>query len=412
MYWGRTPVLLGKIWCGWWRWRRGEALRRPETAATNSPPGIPTNKPKVCPLPLVFIVAALVFLLLGGRGGEERRKLSSGRGDSGGGMGLVLPVLRRGTWRRSTKVAVKPLWWGWIVADSPAKTLGNKRLWRHCCVLGVLNIDLAGRGGEEGDEDGVNCGSMCGQSLPSYSLVRWSSAGRSQRSTLHGASSVEASCRWGGICGSEYLLIQFGARTSFEAHCTPLFLLAGRGGEGKEGGASERRAWPGYSGEFRTFPLRWSFPRYSDYLCLPSPTRGRSDMLECGSLVTDGGREDSSVGDFRSMEATLAGIILTAVCRVSKPVSSGVFSTSIGDLRLGKRPRPTSTLKQVVLSPRRCSAAVQLTFGSAVKTGRDLIASHTFQRGLLHIKWGPMCYFLFLLGSSIILYSSTVCILI
>jgi hypothetical protein len=38
----------------------------------------------------------------------------------------------------------------------------------------------------------------------------------------------------GGVCGSEYLLIQFGARTSSEAQCTPLFLLVGRGGEGKE----------------------------------------------------------------------------------------------------------------------------------------------------------------------------------
>jgi hypothetical protein len=131
-------------------------------------------------------------------------------------------------------------------------------------------------------------------------------------------------------------------------------------------------------------------------------------MLECGSLVTDGGSEDSGVGDFRIMEATLAGIIFTAVCRPSKPVSSGVFSTSIGGLHFGKRPRPTSTLKQVVLSLRWCSAAVQLTFGSAVETRRDLIASHILQWGLLHKKWGPMCYFLFLMGPSIILYSSTV----
>jgi hypothetical protein len=74
------------------------------------------------------------------------------------------------------------------------------------------------------------------------------------------------------------------------------------------------------------------------------------------------------------LEATSAGIILTAVCRTSKPVSSGVFSTSIGGLLLGQRPRSTSALKQVVSSPRRCSGAVQLISGSAEEIGRDPIA--------------------------------------
>jgi hypothetical protein len=132
-------------------------------------------------------------------------------------------------------------------------------------------------------------------------------------------------------------------------------------------------------------------------------------VLECGLLHTDGASKESGAGDFRSLEATSAGIILTAACRPSKPVSSGVFLTSIGGLLLDQRPCPTSTLKQVVLSPRRCSTAVQLTFGSAAEIGRDLIA---FQKGLLHIKWGPMYCFLFLTGSSVLLYTSTVCVLI
>jgi hypothetical protein len=56
--------------------------------------------------------------------------------------------------------------------------------------------------------------------------------------------------------------------------------------------------------------------------------------------------------------------------------------------------------------------AVQLISGSAEEIGRDLIGFQIFQRGLLHINWGPMYNFLDFMGSSVILYTSTVCVLI
>jgi hypothetical protein len=56
--------------------------------------------------------------------------------------------------------------------------------------------------------------------------------------------------------------------------------------------------------------------------------------------------------------------------------------------------------------------AVQLTSGSAEEIGRDLIACQIFQRGLLYINRGHMYDFLNLLGSSVILYTSTVYVLI
>jgi hypothetical protein len=191
-----------------------------------------------------------------------------------------------------------------------------------------------------------------------------------------------------------------------------MFLLAGRGGEGEEVVDSERKAWPGRSGEFRTFPFLQIFPRFSNHLYPPSPTRGRSVVLECGSLDIDGASEESCGEDFRSFEATSAGITLTAVCRTSKPMSSGVFSTSIGGLLSGQRPRSTSALKQVVPSPRRCSAAVQMTFGSSVEIGWDLIASQHLSEGSSPHKMGTyvLCYFSY--EASVILYTSTVCVLI
>jgi len=147
-----------------------------------------------------------------------------------------------------------------------------------------------------------------------------------------------------------------GARASFVARCFPLFLLASRGGVGGDIGGSEWHAWLRRSGEFRSFPFRRNFSRCSDHLCPPSPTRGRSVVLECRSLVSfNGACEEYCVGDFRSLEVKSAGIIRTVACRQSKPVSSGICLTSIGGLFSGQRPRPTSALKQVVPSARRCS---------------------------------------------------------
>jgi hypothetical protein len=100
------------------------------------------------------------------------------------------------------------------------------------------------------------------------------------------------------------------------------------------------------------------------------------------------------------------------VCRLLTPMSSGILSTSTRGLLLGQQPCPTSALKQVVPSPRRCLTVVQLTSGLAKEIGRDLIAPRIFQRGLRHIYWGPMFYFLNLLGSFVIMYTSTVCVLI
>jgi len=201
---------------------------------------------------------------------------------------------------------------------------------------------------------------------------------------------------------------EFGAPASLYARCLPLFRLTGRGGEGVDVGGSERKVWPERFGEFRSLPCQRNFPCCSDTLCPTSPTRGRSVVLEFPSFIIDGAHKDSCVGVCRRLEGTSASIIYAAICRVSKPVSSGTFSTSIGGPISGQRPRPMSTLKQVVSSPRWCSTAVQLAHGSAEELGRGLFASQIFQRGLLHTKGGPMFFSLFLMGSSAILYTSSV----
>jgi hypothetical protein len=245
---------MGKIWCGLRWWRRGELLRRSETAAPASLQRISVNKPMVSSLPLLFIAAALVLLPLADRGGVEWGKGSFGEGDSGDGKGLVLPVLWRGTWERSISGLAKPLRWGWTTANLSTKALGNKRLWLQCCLLGVLDIDLARHGGEEEGEDDGDYVSTCGQTTPSYSSVRWSSARRSQHGSLHDASSVEADCKWGSVCGSGYLLVQLGARVSFDARCSPLFLLAAMATRERKRVTVSTRCGQGAQGSFRLSP--------------------------------------------------------------------------------------------------------------------------------------------------------------
>jgi hypothetical protein len=41
-------------------------------------------------------------------------------------------------------------------------------------ILDVLNINLAGRGGEEEDEEGVDGVDFCDQVLPSWEAIFWS----------------------------------------------------------------------------------------------------------------------------------------------------------------------------------------------------------------------------------------------
>jgi hypothetical protein len=177
--------------------------------------------------------------------------------DSERSRGLFLPVTRCGTGERPMSGDVKPLRWGWISSAPPAEALDNKNLWAQSCIL---DIDLAGHGGEEEDEDGDDGVGLCGQFV--------------------------------------------------------------------------------------------SNPRLYDHLRPPSPTCGRSVVLDGGLLDIDGASENSCVWDFPSLEATSASFIPTAACHLLKPVSSGILSTSIGGLLLGQRPRPMSALKQVVPSPR------------------------------------------------------------
>jgi hypothetical protein len=164
--WSRTPDFVGKIWCGLWRRRRGEVLRWSETEAPCSLPGISVNKPKVCLLSLSCIVTLLVFLPPAGRGGEGWGEVSRCGCDSGGGRGLFLPVLQRGTWELPMSCEAKPLWRGWMCAASLAGIRGNKRFRPRCSDFDVCDFDLAGRGGEEGEGDGGDVVCMCGLVLP------------------------------------------------------------------------------------------------------------------------------------------------------------------------------------------------------------------------------------------------------
>jgi hypothetical protein len=58
---------------------------------------------------------------------------------------------------------VKPPRWGWISSVLPAEACGNKHCWLQHCILDVLNINLAGRGGEEEDEEGDDGVGFCSQ---------------------------------------------------------------------------------------------------------------------------------------------------------------------------------------------------------------------------------------------------------
>ncbi|KAK1627999.1 hypothetical protein QYE76_002314 [Lolium multiflorum] len=60
----------------------------------------------------------------------------------------------------------------------------------------------------------------------------------------------------------------------------------------------------------------------SNHLCLPSPTRGRSVVIEGGLIDIEGAGESSFVWAFGSLEAISASFILTAACRLLTPVSS------------------------------------------------------------------------------------------
>jgi hypothetical protein len=177
------------------------------------------------------------------------------------------PACPRGAGRPSKCIPNEFLGRGFVVVLHVEEKLFNKCVSGHMlcfCSAVVVSLLRAGRGGEGKVErlvrccrslTGCGCGLLCGHFTPSYSSARWSSVGRSQRNSWHDASAVEATCRWGAVRGSGYLLIQSSARPSFDGRCSPLFLLAGRGGEEEEKDDSERRAWPERSGEFRFFPF-------------------------------------------------------------------------------------------------------------------------------------------------------------
>jgi hypothetical protein len=126
-----------------------------ETAALVSSPRISTNKPKVFLFSLVFAFALSVLLSPAGRGGEEWGRRISGRWKPLRRRGL-LPVFWCDTDERPRSGEVKPLRWGWNSFTPLAEALRNKHCWPQSSVLDILNIDLAGSGGEEEDEDGVD----------------------------------------------------------------------------------------------------------------------------------------------------------------------------------------------------------------------------------------------------------------
>jgi hypothetical protein len=141
-------------------------LRRSETAAQPSSPQISIYKPKVCFFPLVFAFALSVLLSPAGRGGEEWRRRITGRWRLESSRGLTLPVFWCDTDERPRSGELKPLRWGMILFAPLAEVLRNKHSWPQSSVLHVINIDLAGRGGEEEDEDGVDDAVFCDQFLP------------------------------------------------------------------------------------------------------------------------------------------------------------------------------------------------------------------------------------------------------
>jgi hypothetical protein len=149
-------------------------LRRSETVALVSSPRISINKPKVCFFFLVFAFAFSVPLSLAGRGGEEWGGRISGRWEPERSRGLFRPVFSCDTSERPRSGEIEPLGRGWISFVPLAKALYNKHFWLQSSILDVFNIDLAGRGGEEEDEEGVDSVVFCDQVIPSWEAIFWS----------------------------------------------------------------------------------------------------------------------------------------------------------------------------------------------------------------------------------------------
>jgi hypothetical protein len=140
------------------------SLRRSELAAAVLHLAVSFNK--VSALSLVC-AALLLTPLLAGRGGEEKRgRICSITAVRDGGGSSVLLLRRSG--RRSLLAWLPRLlrWKTTAALPGASSRFGNKRLWPRCSNSGALVINLAGRGGEEEDEDGVGGVSMCGLLLP------------------------------------------------------------------------------------------------------------------------------------------------------------------------------------------------------------------------------------------------------
>ncbi|KAK1611443.1 hypothetical protein QYE76_035116 [Lolium multiflorum] len=157
-----APDLLGKIRCVWWWRRRGKDLRRSEMAALNLPSWISVNKPKVCSLSSFSILTLFVLLPLAGCGGEGwgRRTENGGTMEMSRGSLSLVSWCSTGGWPSSCDV--KSPRWGVESRATPAKPPINKHCWMQRCALDILDIDLAGRGGEEEDEDGGDGGIFVG----------------------------------------------------------------------------------------------------------------------------------------------------------------------------------------------------------------------------------------------------------
>jgi hypothetical protein len=121
-----------------------------ETVALVSSPRISINKPKVYFFSLFLTFALFILLSLAGRGGEEWGRMISGGYEPERSKGLFLPVFWCGTGKRPRSGEVKPRRWGWMSFAPLTEALHNKHCWPQSCVLDILNIDPAGRGGRGG----------------------------------------------------------------------------------------------------------------------------------------------------------------------------------------------------------------------------------------------------------------------
>jgi hypothetical protein len=144
--WSRVSDLPGQIWCirEWWL---PPPLRWSETATATLAPGISTNKVSGS---ILFWGGALPFSLLSAcRGGEGRKRTSSGGAEERGGRGSsALPHQRNG--RRSTEEEFAGLP-RWKAADAPLEAMPrlHKRRYLVVCMKRKELLSLAGRGGEE-----------------------------------------------------------------------------------------------------------------------------------------------------------------------------------------------------------------------------------------------------------------------